>query len=144
MKRKLKRYCEDIENIENYEKAKKDNFKGWDCHHRLGTHTSGGERRLVDISPEELKALGMYYHRPASELIFLTRSEHKRLHQEGKPAPYKGKHHSAETKKKMSDSMTGKHHSEEVKKRISAAMKGQPTWMKGKHWKIIDGKRVWL
>ena len=27
-------YCKDYENIENYEKALADNFKGWDCHHR--------------------------------------------------------------------------------------------------------------
>lgn len=52
-------YCKDIENVENFEKAKADNFKGWHCHHRLETHNSDGERRLVDISHNELKALGM-------------------------------------------------------------------------------------
>lgn len=30
----------------------------------------------------------------------------------------------------------GKHHSEETKRKLSAAMKG-------KHWKLVDGKRVW-
>lgn len=30
-----KQYCKDYENIENYDKAKVDNFVGWDCHHRL-------------------------------------------------------------------------------------------------------------
>ena len=34
-----KRYCKDYENIENYDKALADNFKGWHCHHRLETHT---------------------------------------------------------------------------------------------------------
>ena len=24
-------YCDNIENVENYEKAKADNFKGWQC-----------------------------------------------------------------------------------------------------------------
>ena len=71
-----KQYCKDYKNIENYEKAKKDNFKGWECHHRLETHTPDGKRRDVDISQKELIALGMYYNRPASELIFLPASEH--------------------------------------------------------------------
>ena len=28
-----KHFCKNPENIENYEKAKADNFKGWHCHH---------------------------------------------------------------------------------------------------------------
>ena len=43
------RYCKDYQNIENYEKAKADNLKGWECHHRLETHNSDGERRLVEF-----------------------------------------------------------------------------------------------
>lgn len=43
-----KRYCKNYQDIENYEKAKADNFKGWVPHHRLETHNSDGERRLVD------------------------------------------------------------------------------------------------
>lgn len=35
---KYKRYCIEIDNIENYEKAKADNFKEWCLHHRLETH----------------------------------------------------------------------------------------------------------
>lgn len=66
----FERYCKDYKNIENYQKAKADNFVGWDCHHRLETHNSDGERRLVDITTVELQALDMYYNRPASELIF--------------------------------------------------------------------------
>lgn len=78
----LSSYCkDDITKIENYELAKKDNFEGWCCHHRLETHTSDGERRLVDISAKELVALDMYYCRPAEELILMTTKEHRRLHQ---------------------------------------------------------------
>ena len=113
-----KQYCKEPEKIENYEKAKKDNFKGWCCHHRLETHNSDGERRLVDITAEELIALGTYWNRPSSELIFLTISEHASLHQ-------KGKHRSEETKKKMSEANKGKHHTEETKKKMSEAMKGK-------------------
>ena len=40
---KYKRYCKNIENVENYEKALADNFVGWCLHHRLQTWTSDGE-----------------------------------------------------------------------------------------------------
>lgn len=120
-------YCKDYENIENYEKAKKDNFKGWHCHHRLETHTSDGERRPVDITQKELKALRMYYDRPASELIFLTSREHN--------AFKKGKCHTEEAKKKMSEVWNyDKHFTEEAKRKMSEAKKGKPSNTKGAHW----------
>lgn len=77
------RYCRPEEQIEveNYELAKADNFVGWDRHHRLETHNSDGVKRLISISTEELIALDMYYDRPASELIWLKKAEHKKLHQ---------------------------------------------------------------
>lgn len=77
---KLRKYCINIEQVENYELAKEDNFISWDVHHRLETHNSDGIRRLVDLSRDELIALGTYYHRPASELIFLKHKEHIQLH----------------------------------------------------------------
>ena len=119
MKHKFERYCKDYKNIENYDKAAADNFKGWECHHRLETHTSDGERRVVDITAAELQALGMYYHRPASELIFLTESEHKSLR--------KGKHHSDETRRKIAEAAKGKPKTEEHKKQIRETLKGKYT-----------------
>lgn len=137
MKHTFERYCKNYQSIENYEKAKKDNFKGWHCHHRLETHASDGERRLVDITQKELKALNMYYHRPPEELIFLPRSEHEAFR--------KGKPRSAETRNKLSiinkgekNPMYGKHLSEEHKNRLSEVnkgntyAKGKPAWNKGK------------
>lgn len=137
-----KRFCKEPEKIENYEAAKKDDFKGWHCHHRLETHTSDGERRLVDITQAELKALGMYYNRPAEEFIFLTTGEHnafkkgKKLSDEckkkigaalkGENNGMYGKKHSEEAKKKMRECHKGKKLSEEHKKKIGAALKGQP------------------
>ena len=127
MKRNFEYFCKDYEKIENYQKAKADNFNGWDCHHRLETHNSDGERRLVYITRDELKALGMYYNRPSSELIFLTKSEHQFLH-------HKGKKRSEKTKKKMSEAWDyDKHFNEETKKKMSEAMKGN-TATKGMHW----------
>ena len=134
-----KQYCKDYENIENYDKAKADNFKGWECHHRLETHTSDGERRLVDITQAELKALNMYYNRPASELIFLTRSEHHAYKKGesnpmyGKQGYWKGKKLSEDTRKKLSEANKGKQGywkgkklSEEAKKKMSESHKGKP------------------
>ena len=127
-----KRYCKDYENIENYDKALADNFKGWHCHHRLETHTSDGERREVDISMEELKSSGMYYHRPSEELIFLTTREHNAFNK-GRPGPNKGKKFSEEVRRKMAEAKKGKKLSEEHRKKLSEAHKDQTPWNKGKH-----------
>ena len=155
--RYYKRYCKDIENVENFEKAKADNFKGWCCHHRMQTWTSDGKRREVDITAAELIALDMYYDRPAEELIFLTESEHTSLHQKGKrksvehnmrnSEAHKGKQFSEEHRKKLSDAKknisdeTKKKMSEAAKNRstshrnkISEAKKGKPSNTKGMHW----------
>ena len=145
MRYNFKRYCKDYENIENYQKAKKDDFKGWHCHHRLETHNSDGERRLVDISYKELKALGMYYNRPAEELIFLTESEHNAYNKgKSKSAETRrkmkgnknalGYKHSEETRKKMSEARKGKTKSEEHKKKLSESHKGKNIWTKRMHW----------
>ena len=147
---RYKQYCKEPEKIENYEKAKKDNFKGWNCHHRLQTWNSDGKRRDVDITASELKALGMYYNRPASELIFLTESEHSSLHKKGKKFSEEhkkklsdswdyDKHFTEETRRKMREAhkrkqpMLGKHHSEETRRKMREAHKGN-TNTKGHHW----------
>lgn len=117
--------CEHPELIENYDKAIADTAQTWICHHGLETHNSDGERRAVDITGSELKALGMYYNRPPEELIFLTVKEHGQLHNAN-----------PEWKAKLSEAKKGKKLSEEHKAKLSAAQKG-------KHWKLIDGKRVW-
>lgn len=134
--------CEDISKIENYGLAISDKTKSWVCHHRLETHTSDGERRLTHLSVEELKALDVYYNRPTTELIFLTRAEHTGLHnhsKKGKPGPTKGKHFSEESRKKMSEAKKGKptwnkgkKMLEELIKKNSESHKGQIPWNKGK------------
>ena len=144
MKHSFEKYCTEPEKIENYEKALADNFKGWHCHHRLQTWTSDGERRLIDITMEELKALDMYYNRPAEELIFMTDEEHGMLHNKGKHIrednPFYGKRHSEKTRKQMSVAHKGKpgpnkgkHLSEEWKNKIGEASRGN-TATKGMHW----------
>lgn len=87
-----KRLCkDDISRIENYDKAVSDTTQIWDCHHRLEL-TLDGE---FAHTRKELIQLGVYYRRPYFELIFLTRSEHRRLHTTGKAL-------SEETRIKMS------------------------------------------
>ena len=56
---------------------------------------------------------------------------------------HKGKHWSEEMKQRLSEAHKGKKHSEEWSKKISEAHKGKPGPNKGKHWKLIDGKRIY-
>ena len=117
-------YCKDYENIENYDKALKDNFKGWEVHHR----------KEAEFSRKELITLGMYYNVSSEELIFITRAEHNKLHKEGKPLPDDAKKKiSAALKGKRTgkdNTFYGKKHSEEHNMKISEAMKGN-TYAKG-------------
>ena len=75
---KVKNYCcEDISLIENYDKAIADNTQIWDCHHR-GEILPCGRFKAKD-----LMKFGLYYNRPANELIFLPHAEHNSLHFKG-------------------------------------------------------------
>lgn len=142
MGHKFERYCKDYENIENYQKALADNFKGWCIHHRLQTWTSDGERREVDITAAELEALGMYWHRPSEELIFMKDSEHHSLHMKCKHKTEEHRKKLSEAKKGENNPMYGKHHSEETKNKISEEKKGKPTWSKGKKFSEEHKKKL--
>ena len=136
----VKKFCkDDISLIENYDKAIADTTKVWDCHHR----------RETIFSKSDLIEIGEYYNRPACELIFLTPTDHQRLHNLGKPSGMKGKHHSEESRKKMSESMKGennprfgKHHSAEARKKISDALSGENNPMFGKHHSAEARKKM--
>lgn len=107
----VKRYCkDDISLIENYEKALNDNENIWDIHHRLETELGVSKQYLIDNN--------IYYNRSASELIFLTHSEHQKLHSIGRTF-------SEETIKKLSETHKGYKHTEESKKKMSEAKKGK-------------------
>lgn len=100
----------ELEKIENYDKAVADETQLWDCHHRLEL-TLDGE---FAHSQEDLIRMGMYYNRPYFELIFLTHSEHSKLH---------GNARSVEYKTKMSETLKGRKFNEETKKKLSEASK---------------------
>ena len=103
--------CEDISLIENYDKAIADTTQTWDCHHRVEILPCGR------FSTDDLIKFGLYWKRPASELIFLTKTEHNRLHKTGVLR-------SDATKKAISDAKKGIPLSEAHKKAISEAHKG--------------------
>lgn len=101
------KFCkEDISKIENYEEAVNDTTQTWHCHHILGEILT--RQQLLDHD--------FYYNVPACMLKFVTASEHSRLHNKGENNPLYGKHHSADTKIK-----------------ISEATKGRIAWNKGMH-----------
>ena len=93
---KVRKYCKNFAEIENYELAIADTENTWHAHHRLETPNIKGELRTEFLSREELITLGLYYDRPAEELILLPPKEHGKLHRQGK-------HLSEETKRKLSE-----------------------------------------
>ena len=105
-------FCkDDIRLIENYYVAINDLSHMWECHHKFG----------VEYSREYLKNHNLYYHQPAEDLIFLTKHEHRVLHNKGKKLKQ-------ETKDKISESLTGKKQSEETINKRREKLKGHPNW----------------
>lgn len=101
-KKSVKHFCsEDISLIENYQEAINDTTQTWHCHHRLEIE--------LDKSGNDLINMNLYYNRPASELIFLTKREHMSLHQ---------KIHNNLNHRK-DNWLSGKHRTEDEKYRIS-------------------------
>ena len=139
-----KSFCrDDYTKIENYKEAVNDNAQTWELHHRNEFTLDGKFAHTAN----ELKAMNMYFKRPANELIFLTPSEHRRMH---------NMNMTDETRKKISDTLKGhsvtdetrlkmkmngghtsywkgKKMSEGARKKMSDAKKGKAGPMKGKH-----------
>lgn len=134
------KYCnEDLSMIENYDKASLDTERMWHCHHRAEILPCG------KFGVEDLKLHGLYYNRPASELIFLTSSEHRRLHMVGNKitlgmhfyfseehrhnmsVAQKGRVLSEEHKRKIGNYFRGRKLSEEHKEKVRKALVGHTT-----------------
>ena len=83
-----KMYCsEDISLIENYHQAMADQEKMWEIHHRREYDEEG--RTL--FTHKQLKEMNLYFKRPASELIFVTRSMHWKMHREMREQQFKNR-----------------------------------------------------
>lgn len=102
-----KKFCKDFTKIENYEEAVNDTTQTWHCHHILGEILT--RKQLLDHD--------FYYDVPPCILKFVTKAEHRRLH------------------------MKGKKHTEDTRKKMSEAKKGRPSWNKGLHNIFSEGTR---
>ena len=159
-----KRCCIDsITLIENYEKAINDTTQCWVLHHRKEIDEGLSVKQLIEQN--------LYFHRPPTELIFLTKSEHISLHHKGKKIPeeqietqrrkileYYSKSENREkvsvlTKQamqrpevqaKLGSGTRGIHLNKEQRKKRSDANKGKPSPIEGKH-RVYDNKEhtIW-
>lgn len=125
--------CEDISKIENYLQAVT-STEQYHCHHRKETDEN--------LTMDELKEMGLYYNRPADELIFLTEHDHMSLHNKGERNYFYGVHLNGELNPMYDvhqyglfagekNPMYGKKHTEEARKKDSDAVK--------KYWKSKEG-----
>lgn len=108
---RIKLYCEgDFTKIENFREAMDDASQVWEIHHRKETDENLSRNKLIE--------LGLYYKRPADELIFLTKAEHSRRH--------------ALAKTGLSHVLTKEERSEAAKKASETRRKnGYEAWNKG-------------
>lgn len=140
--RRVSEYCyEDPSLIENYERAMNDETQTWVCHHRVGTIMNCGKKELI--------AQGCYTDRLAHDLIFLTKSEHNRLHNAGKPASAKHRANlraalnRPEVRAKMSMKSRGRKQSAETRAKRSASLKA--VWSRPEYRAKVSAsnKAVW-
>lgn len=86
-------------------------FKGVTVHKiQMWTNYGWRDTKIWDIHHKDNNKL----NNSLSNLIYLTHSEHIRLH------------------------MKGKHLNEESKRKMSESHKGKPAWAKGKHWSLRE------
>ena len=113
-------------------------FKNMDIH-AIQVHTHIGYQKGLAIHHIDHNKM----NNALSNLVYLTPSEHTKLHMKGKhnseetkrkiSESFKGKKRSEETKRKISESQKGRRLSEETKRKISESQKGENGNMFGKH-----------
>lgn len=116
--KKLDSICKDYTKIENYDAAVSDTTQMWICHHRNEQY----------YTREDLIKMGLYYNCPPCELIFLTKHDHGQAHKTCAEAA-KRKENISKTTKGHSSYTKGRKHSEEEKKKISETCKNLPKWV---------------
>ena len=108
--------------------------------HCIMAHTYFGYNPEYDVHHKDENKL----NNSLSNLVYLTREEHSRLHRKGKKGKKLGPF-SEEHKAKLSASMKGKKLSEEHRAKIAASMKGKPKSeeTRAKLAVVNKGTRLW-
>lgn len=110
-------------------------IKYYDSYNRGYNMTIGGDGRIGCKASEETKQkqsklrqgdLNPFYGKHHSEETKNKLSEAAKLRCQGENNPFYGKCHSEETKQKISQANTGKTNSDETRAKISKALKGRP------------------
>lgn len=130
----VSKFCSgNITEIENYDKAISDNTQTWHCHHRMEIQPDG-----TRLSRKRMIEHDIYYNVDPCMLIFLTESEHRRIHTSGRPASDKMCNIARERMKLMKhDCFKGHKHKEETKNKISETLKGRKLVM-------VNGRRTYV
>lgn len=161
--RHLKAVCKDYTKIENYEEAISDTNNKWHCHHKLGIMPFSHKT----INSKKLKEYGLYYNQPPEALIFIKESEHHKLHNSCMSDEWHTNlSNAAKNQKENSGRFVKSHKRNNGRKRPDTSIRnkeifsGKQSWNKGlilsdehkkhlseshkgKHWKLVDGKRVY-
>lgn len=131
--RSIKKFCKgDYTKIENYEKAIADTTQTWHLHHKDECKTLPSGIKVIRTR-EEMIENDRYFNCPVNELIFLTKSDHTRLHMSYQLL--------GNTIAKVN--LTGRKYSEEHRKKMSEAAKrrwSQSNRRKKKTEQVEDNK----
>lgn len=122
-------FCDTPEKIENYQEAINDTTEVWDLHHRLEL-TLDGEPALRRA---DLQRMGMYYHRPYFELIFLKKKDHYNLHSAGHKNPMYGHKQTPEAIERTRKANLGRKDTPETIEKKRIASTGENNGFYGKH-----------
>ena len=112
-------------------------FKNMDIH-KIQVHTNLGYKKDYDIHHIDENKM----NNSLSNLVYLTRSEHSKIHHKSENHPLYGKHHSDEAKKKMSEALKGRIFSEDYKRKMSELCSGEKNGMYGKHHSEESKKKM--
>lgn len=130
----VKRFCSgDLALIENYDKAIADDSQTWHCHHRMEIQPDG-----TRLSKKWMVEHNIYYDLDPCMLIFLTDSEHKKIHTTGRKITEKMREAFRKIGKDTKhDNFKGKHHTAESRAKTSAKLKGRKLVM-------VNGRRTYV
>lgn len=130
----VKKFCNgNISDIENYDLAIKDTEKCWHCHHRMEIQPDG-----VRLKRKWMIEHGIYFNVDPVMLIFLTESEHRRIHMAGREITERAREAARENGRKgPHDHFRGHHHSKESIEKFSSKIRGRKLVM-------IDGRRHYV